>query len=188
MDVEEFQTEVHDGIYLVNSDLRVRLSNGWVAPWFKMMSLEFVRSHNILFSLDNKFDDVLFHFMAIQAANSIAFCKKSMYYHRVHEGCVTSNALENGDMYFYHFKTVYDALLCGANPSFIKLLLNFVKRYSSNVKSKEKFCAIYAKIVSLFAAGKIDRAIEVAMVGVAHAKQKRWISMGSRVFRLNIWE
>lgn len=84
--------------------------------------------------------------IVIQAANSIAFCKKSMYYHRVHEGCVTSNALENGDMYFYHFKTVYDALLCGANPSFIKLLLNFVKRYSSNVKSKEKFCAIYAKL------------------------------------------
>lgn len=32
VDVEEFPvTEVHDGIYLVNSDLRVRLSNGWVA-------------------------------------------------------------------------------------------------------------------------------------------------------------
>ena len=78
MDVEEFQTEVRDGIYLVDSDLRVRLSNGWIAPWFKMMSLEFVRSHNVLFPLDNKFDDVLFQFMAIQAANSIAFCKKSM--------------------------------------------------------------------------------------------------------------
>ena len=88
----------------------------------------------------------------------------------MHEGCVTSNALENGDMYFYHFKTVYDALLCGANPSFIKLLLNFVKRYSSNVKSKEKYCAICVKITSLFAIGKIDRAIEVAMIGVAHAK------------------
>ena len=88
----------------------------------------------------------------------------------MHEGCVTSNALENGDMYFYHFKTVCDALLCGSSASFMKLLLNLVKRYSSNVKSKEKYCAINAKIASLFAAGKIDRAIEVAMIGVAHAK------------------
>lgn len=112
VDVEEFQTGVHDGIYLVNSDLRVRLSNGWIAPWFKMMSLEFVRSHNILFSLDNKFDDVLFYFMAIQAANSIAFCKKSMYFHRVHEGCVTSNALENGDMYFFTILRRYTMRCC----------------------------------------------------------------------------
>lgn len=170
--VETFQTEVSGGMYVLSDKLKKRLYHGWIAPWFKLMSLDFIKKHGLKFSLNNDFDDVLFHFMAIYFADRIAFCDKILYYHRIHEKSVTSNASENGDMYFYHFKTAYDMLTCGCDIQLIKMFMHFMKTYAANVTSKEKYLSLCAKISSLLARQDIDRAREIARLAVD--------SMGSR--------
>lgn len=170
--VESFQTEVSSGVYLLSANLKARMSHGWIAPWFKLISLDFINKHKIRFSLNNKFDDVLFHFMAIHFARSVAFSEKPMYYHRMHKKCVTISALENRDMFFYHFKTLYDMLEQGCDKNIVKLFLQFIKNYTTKVDSKEKYSALYTKVASLIADGNINRAMEVAMLGMEHAKTK----------------
>ena len=170
--VEKFQTEVCSGVYLLNHDIRVRMSHGWIAPWFKLISLDFIKEHSITFSLCNKFDDVLFHFRAIHYAASVAFSDKLMYYHRMHRRCVTSSALENRDMYFYHFKTLYDILDKNESMQLAKTFLPFMKNYTTRVASKEKYFALYNKIVISIADENIDRAKTIAALGVEHAKLK----------------
>jgi Glycosyltransferases involved in cell wall biogenesis len=166
--VETFQTEVSCGLYVLNENLKKRLCHGWIAPWFKLMSLEFIKKHAIKFSLDNAFDDVLFHFMAIHYAEKIAFSDKILYYHRVHEKSVTNTASENGDMYFYHFKTVYDMLSSGCDADIIKLFLHFMKMYAAKVTSKEKYISLHEKIRSLVAHGEMNKAKDIAKLAVDH--------------------
>lgn len=166
--VETFQTEVSRGVYLLNKKLKMRLSHGWIAPWLKMTSLKFIKNHNIQFSLDNAFDDVLFHFMSIHFASTVAFCDKPLYYHRIHNGSVTSIALVSGNMFFYHFKTLYDMLNDGCDAQLINMFMRFIKYYRGKVASREKYQAIYTNISLLLADGNTERAKDIAMLGIEH--------------------
>ena len=85
---------------------------------------------------------------------------------------MTSSALENRDMYFYHFKTLYDILDKNESMQLAKTFLPFMKNYTTRVASKEKYFALYNKIVISIADENIDRAKTIAALGVEHAKLK----------------
>jgi glycosyltransferase involved in cell wall biosynthesis len=64
---------ISDSVYTLNDTIRNQISCIFIAPWLKLIPLDFITKNKLKFSLDNKFDDVLFHFCAIHAAQKNAF-------------------------------------------------------------------------------------------------------------------
>ena len=137
---------IPDTVYTLNDTIRNQISRFFIAPWLKLMPLEFITKNKLKFSLDNKFDDVLFHFCAMHAAKKIAFTEKRLYYHRIHDGSITSKSIANKNLFFYHYKTLYDLILYKHDKKLIHRFMRFLSSYSKHVESEQVYTKIYHTI------------------------------------------
>ena len=137
---------ITNSVYTLNDTIRNQISCIFIAPWLKLMPLDFIKKNNLKFSLDNKFDDVLFHFCAIHAAQKIVFTEERLYYHRAHVGSISNESSVNKDLFFYHFKTLYDLILNKYDQKIIKRFMYFLKLYSEHVASDHVYLKTYNQI------------------------------------------
>lgn len=137
---------ITNSVYTLNDTIRKQISCIFIAPWLKLMPLDFIKKNSLKFSLDNKFDDVLFHFCAIHAAQKIAFTEERLYYHRVHACSISSEYFANKDLFFYHFKTLYDLILHKHDKKIINRFMYFLNLYSEHVASEHVYIKTYNKI------------------------------------------
>lgn len=89
---------------------------------------------------------MLFHFCAIHAAKKIAFTEKRLYYHRIHDGSITNESLVNKNLFFYHYKTLYDLILYKHEEKLINRFMRFLSSYSEHVESYHVFTKIHHTI------------------------------------------
>ena len=132
------------------------LSRMLFPPWAKIVSNKLIKQHGIKFSADdNKFDDVLFHYMAIMFAESAYFIDEILYTHRMFPESISGRAKKNWDMMFDLFKT-WDELeaICldkGKDPKtvfvfYIKTLGGFMYR----VRSHKEFAKRLNKLIDQY--------------------------------------
>lgn len=135
-----FFKNIERNSYELSVPIRDALSPILIAPWTKLARRDIILKYNIHFSKFNYFDDVLYHFLILQYAKKIAFCHRALYFHRVHPRSISSITVENKDIYFHHFKTLYDILIYSQRNShsttlLIRRYLHFLSCYSNRVDS-----------------------------------------------------
>jgi len=81
--------------------------NTFGPPWTKIVRNELIKNFGIKFAENgNRYDDVLYHYLVIYNADTVAFVDDTLCTHRFFEESITGNAvLKNRDVFFDILKT-----------------------------------------------------------------------------------
>ncbi|MCR4666635.1 MAG: glycosyltransferase [Desulfovibrio sp.] len=147
----DFITEKY---YRLTLNLRNELSQILIAPWTKLVRREFLLKYDIHFSKFNLLDDVLYQYLVLQYAKSVSFCHEYLYSHRIHDNSVTGKISKNNDIFFHHFKTLYDILIYSGRHSYtsvslIKRYRKFLSAYATKVNNKNLYNSFLDEIFYL---------------------------------------
>ncbi|MBQ7738887.1 MAG: glycosyltransferase family 2 protein [Desulfovibrionaceae bacterium] len=148
---------IDKNFYNLTVNIKDQLSLVFIPPWCKLVRRDFILQYDIHFSKLNYLDDVLYHFLVLHFAKSISFCHDTLYFHRVHSNSVSSIAGTRKDIFFHHFKTMYDLLIYAQRTRhstrlLIRRYLVFLKCYEPRVES----ISIYNTLLN-----NIDKLIKV---------------------------
>ncbi len=136
-----FDAEVFD----MDDAMRNKMANVFFAPWAKLVRMEVIKKHHLMFAEDgNRFDDVLFHIFLNEYATRISFVDEILYHHRLFANSITGSSNKNTDMYFDVFKTIESAAeKCAADGLSPKRILdrnmNFFCSANDIIISRKEF-------------------------------------------------
>lgn len=131
------------------------LSRMLFPPWAKIVRGDLIREHNVRFSADdNKFDDILYHYLSCLFAKRICFIDEVLYTHRMFPLSISGMAKKNWDMMFDVFKSwdelEQECLKQGVEPRkvfvyYIKTLGNFIYMVRQSAKFAKQMNALIDK-------------------------------------------